>query len=316
MVVFATDQFEVPLPAEHRFPMRKYRLLREQLEAFPEIEIRAAELADNSLLLGAHDSDYLARVLQGRLEKAEIRRLGLPWSEALVERSRASVGATLAACRQALDDGRSASLAGGTHHAFRDRCEGFCVFNDAAVSLTRLLQEKCLKKALIVDLDVHQGNGNVAFFRGDSRIFTLSMHGRKNFPFHKETSDLDVELEDGTDDSTYLGLLESALSQVHGRSWDLVLYLAGADPWVGDRLGRLGITARGLLARDWLVLAWCASQSLPVAVTMAGGYAHVAEHTARLQARTVLLFAGLTHNQIEAALPGPELGEDLAFQSE
>lgn len=316
MVVFATDQFEVPLPAQHRFPMRKYRLLREELEAFSEIDIRAAEMADDALLLGAHSFQYLQRVLAGTLDKNQLRRLGLPWSQQLVERSRASVGATLAACRVALAEGRSASLAGGTHHAFRDSCEGFCVFNDVAVALTRLLEERLIGRALIVDLDVHQGNGNANFFQSDSRVFTLSLHGRKNFPFHKEISDLDVELEDGTEDETYLALLRGALAQVSGQDWDLVIYLAGADPWVGDKLGRLGLTPGGLLARDLEVLEWCSSRHLPVCVTMAGGYAANPRDTARLQARTVLLYAGLSRERIDASLPGPTIGEDLDFQLE
>jgi len=220
----------------------------------------------------------------------EVRRVGLPWSPALVERSLRSVGGTVAACRVALANGIAVSLSGGTHHAFRDRGEGFCIFNDAAVAARLMQAEGRARRVVIVDCDVHQGNGTAAIFGDDTTIFTFSIHGANNFPFHKERSDLDVELPDGADDARYLDALRSALSPVlEEEKPDLVICLAGADPYQGDTLGRLALSKKGLAARDAMVLSRCSAMDLPVAVVMAGGYARPIEDTVDIHATTVRL---------------------------
>jgi acetoin utilization deacetylase AcuC-like enzyme len=287
--------------------MGKYRRLRDKVQASPRVEIALAQPATRAQLETVHSRDYLDRVFEGRLERHELRRLGLPWSEALVARSLTSTGATLAACRAALVEGVAVHLAGGTHHAFAYRCEGFCLFNDVAVALCELLAEKAIQRALVIDLDVHQGNGTAAIFQNEPRIFTLSLHGRGNFPFHKETSDLDVELEDGTDNRRYLELLDGALGQVEDFRPQLAVYLAGVDVWEGDRLGRLALTADGMLERDRRVKDWCAKRQIPLAVTMAGGYAEDVDHIATLHARTVLLFAGHTAEEVARLQPAPQV---------
>ena len=268
--------------------MEKYALLRDAVSGFVELCVPAAA-TDEELLL-AHTPSYLERVVKGTLDRMDVRRLGLPWSPELVERSRRSVGGTLAACRAALLDGAGANLAGGTHHAFADRPEGFCVFNDSVVALRVLMREGLVRRALVVDLDVHQGNGTAALVRGDDRIYAFSVHGEHNFPFHKEVSDLDVGLPDGTGDEDYLAALSVALPRALSESRpDLVVYLAGADPYLDDRLGRLSLTFDGLRARDELVLSQCAG--LPVALTMGGGYARHIPDTAAIHATTVKLLA-------------------------
>jgi acetoin utilization deacetylase AcuC-like enzyme len=223
-----------------------------------------------------HDAGYVDSVASGTLSADMQRRIGFPWSPAMVERSRRSVGATLAAALDALGGGRAAAnLAGGTHHAFSDRGEGYCVFNDMAVAARVLLARGAIDRAAIVDCDVHQGNGTAAIFRGDPAVFTFSLHGAKNFPFRKETSDLDVTFEDGAGDDEYLRSLSTHLPEVLDRHRpDVVFYLAGADPYEGDRLGRLRLTVDGLRARDRLVFDACRERGIPVAIAMGGGYAH------------------------------------------
>lgn len=275
--IFYCDQFVLPLPPKHRFPMTKYRLLRQRVARAvgslgAVLEVPPA--ASDEQILRVHEAGYLRRVCSGELDRQEVRRLGFPWSPELVQRSRRSVGGTLAALRAALSDGCGVNLAGGTHHAFADRGEGFCVLNDAAIAARTLQAEGRIERLLVVDCDVHQGNGTAAIFRHDPTVFTLSLHGRRNYPFHKEVSDLDIELEDGTTDDEYLRLLEEALE----RAWsacraDAVIYLAGADPYVGDRLGRLGLSKKGLAERDRRVVDSCRQRGVPVAVVMAGGYA-------------------------------------------
>lgn len=296
MKAFYSDHFAFHLPAGHRFPDAKYTLLRQRVatDLASSVQLCEAPAASDEELLRVHTPTYLTRVIHGQLNPAEVRRLGLPWSPELVERSRRSTGATIAACRAALEEGIAVNLAGGTHHAFADRGEGFCVFNDSAVAARALQAEGRAHRVLIVDCDVHQGNGTAAIFAGDPTVFTFSIHGANNYPFEKEVSDLDVELPDGADDDAYLDALaaglERALAQARA---DFVLYLAGADPFVGDRLGRLALSKEGLAARDRLVLERCQAAGLPTAVTMAGGYACAIEDTVAIHLQTVRLAATL-----------------------
>lgn len=296
MKAFYTDHFVLPLPPEHRFPMQKYQLLRERVVAEQLIQpdcLLVPEAASDQQLLRAHDAAYLEQVKQGTLSRQEIRRIGFPWSPEMVERSRRSSGATIAACRAALEDGTAVNLAGGTHHAFRDHGEGYCVFNDSAIAARAMQAEGRAQRVVILDCDVHQGNGTAAILAGDSTIFTFSIHGEKNFPYYKEKSDLDIELEDGTGDTLYLDLLEEgvqrALALAHA---DLAIYLAGADPFEGDRLGRLKLTKAGLQQRDELVLGLCRARGLPVAVTMAGGYARNVNDIVDIHTATVRTAGG------------------------
>ena len=298
MKIFSAAGYVLPLPEEHRFPMEKYARLSqrvtEELGArHPVCDPPAAEDAD---LLRAHTPDWVARVSSGALTREEIRRIGFPWSSEMVERSRRSAGATLAACRAALDDGQAVNLAGGTHHAFADRGEGYCVFNDTAVAARAMQTEKRARRVLVIDCDVHQGNGTAAIFRDDPFVFTFSIHGAKNFPFRKERSDLDVELPDGTADAEYIDALSAALADVRIRfpAPDLALYVAGADPWEGDRLGRLKVSQEGLATRDRLVLGSLRQSGIPVAVTMAGGYGRPIEGTVEIHFETVRLAAELS----------------------
>jgi acetoin utilization deacetylase AcuC-like enzyme len=295
MRAFYSDQFVLPLPPGHRFPMAKYRLLRERLAVdLPEVALAAAEPASDGELALVHNPSYIQAVVQGQLSEAAQKEIGFPWTPAMVERSRRSAGATVMAARAALlgGEGVSANLAGGTHHAYADKGSGFCVFNDAAVA-TRLMQAawgRTHKQPLhvaIIDLDVHQGNGTARIFEKDDHVFTLSMHGARNFPFEKETSDLDVELPDGCDDATYLEALEHALAELEARFQPgLVIYLAGADPHEGDRLGRLNLSFDGLEARDRRVFDWAWTRRIPLAFSMAGGYGREMADTVQVQVNT------------------------------
>lgn len=304
MKVFYCDHFVLPLPPGHRFPMDKYARLRQRLRALQDARLCLLEppaAGDDELLL-AHDAAYLHRVVTGALSDRELRELGFPWSPALVERSRRSVGATISACRAALADGAAASLAGGTHHAYADRAQGFCVFNDSAVAARVMQREGRVRRVAIVDCDVHQGNGTAAILRDDASIFTFSLHGAKNFPVRKEQSDLDVELADGADDATYLSALTNALPQVLAGA-ELVIYLAGADPYSGDRLGRMALTKAGLAERDRQVYAHCAARSIPIAVTMAGGYANDIDDIVDIHAHSVVEAAARAGKA--ASIPNP-----------
>ncbi|MBL8132816.1 MAG: histone deacetylase [Anaerolineae bacterium] len=295
MHAFYSDTFVLPLPPDHRFPMAKYRLLRERLLA--EGILRADDLhipdaATDAEILRAHDADYLHRVQHGLLEPLEVRRIGFPWTLEMVERSRRSSGATIAACRAALSDGVAVNLAGGTHHAFRDHGEGYCVFNDSAIAARAVQAEGRARRVVILDCDVHQGNGTAAILRGDSSIFTFSVHGAKNFPFHKEKSNLDVELPDGAADADYLmAVEEGARRAIAVAGADLAIYLAGADPFERDRYGRMKVTMAGLAERDRIIFDLCRSAGLPVAVTMAGGYSPDVEDIVAIHAQTVRLAA-------------------------
>jgi len=292
MTLFYSDVFVLPLPSHHRFPMAKYVRLRERLlasGAFSERDFRVPEAATDAEITRVHSACYLERVATGALDAAEQRAIGFPWSERMVERSRRSSGATLAAAREALACGWSANLAGGTHHAFRERGEGFCVFNDAAIAARAMQVEAGLQRIAIVDCDVHQGNGTASIFAGDESVFTFSMHGVNNFPFRKETSDLDIELADGTRDDEYLWHLERGLDETLERARpQLVFYLAGADPYEDDRLGRLKLGKQGLVRRDELVLSTLAARRIPVAISMAGGYARDIEDSIEIHANTLL----------------------------
>lgn len=274
MLIYYADHFVLPLPAGHRFPMRKYQALRERVAAIAPDRLRVPDAATDIELARAHDPGYLRQVALGTLDPQAQRRIGFPWSPAMVERSRRSAGATLAACRSALRLGCGVNLAGGTHHAHYAHGEGFCVFNDAAVAARAMQAEGLATRILIVDLDVHQGDGTASIFADDDSVFTCSLHGRANFPFRKSASDLDIELDDGTADTGYFAALRVALPRALDRSRpDLVIYLAGADPFEGDRLGRLALTKPGLAARDRYVLGTLNGAALPVAIAMAGGYA-------------------------------------------
>ena len=293
MKLFYTDVFVLPLPAGHRFPMEKYARLRSALIAsgeFDESDFHLPPAADDAMLGRAHDPDYIDRVSRGALTEAAQKAIGFPWSEAMVERSRRSAGATVCACRAALADGVAANLAGGTHHAFHDRGEGFCVFNDAAVAARAMQAEGLAERVLVVDCDVHQGNGTASILRGDERSFTFSIHGAKNFPFEKEVSDLDIELPDGCRDHAYLLRLAEGLETAFDLARpDLVIYLAGADPYEGDRLGRLSLSMAGLAERDEHVLSNCRRRGVPVAIAMAGGYARDIADTVAIHANTIRL---------------------------
>jgi acetoin utilization deacetylase AcuC-like enzyme len=274
--------------------MEKYKLLRERLEVATDIELAVPEAATTTALERVHTRDYVIRVLDGRLSGSEVRRIGFPWSPELVARSRRSVGGTLCAGRAALTDGAAANLAGGTHHAFADHGEGFCIFNDVGVAVGALKAEGAVARVAVLDLDVHQGNGTAAMFAGDDKVFTLSVHGENNFPFRKEAGDLDIALPDGSDDDTYLSAVQTGVEAALANGADLVFFIAGADPFEGDRLGRLSVSKAGLAARDELVFEACARHGSPVAVVMSGGYAHdvhdavdIHEATVRRAARSV-----------------------------
>lgn len=304
MRCFYSDTFVLPLPPGHRFPMAKYAGLRERI--LTEGIVRADDLyeaprADWTDILLVHTSDYAHAVEHGTLPRDAQRRIGFPWSPEMVERSRRSVGATLAAMRAALEDGLAVNLAGGTHHAFADRGEGFCVFNDVAVAARVMQRDHRLEQIAVVDCDVHQGNGTAAIFQDDSTVFTLSLHGARNYPFRKERSDLDVEFDDGTNDEPYLARLAHALDVVFDRKPQAVFYLAGADPYEGDRLGRLKLTINGLLQRDIMVLSRCRSANIPVVITMSGGYAHDVQAIVTIHANTIRVASTLETSHTPAA---------------
>lgn len=297
MKLYYADEFVLPLPENHRFPMEKYRLLRENLRAsgrFAPEDFRVPAAANDTEILRAHHPDYLQRVVAGELDPAEERRIGFPWSPQMVERSRRSAGATLAACRSALEDGCAANLAGGTHHAHAAFGSGFCVFNDAAIAALTLRDEGHVTRVAVVDCDVHQGDGTAAILADEPEVFTLSLHGAKNFPFRKMRSDLDIELPDRCGDDDYLAALADALDAVfNGFGPELVIYLAGADPFHDDRFGRLALSHEGLARRDHAVLSRCAAGAIPVALAMAGGYARNVADTVAIHTCSILTAAAL-----------------------
>jgi len=298
---FYSDTFVLPLPAHHRFPMAKYALVRERLldeRVLSPGDLSVPDAIGWDALRLVHAAAYVDAIRSGTIAPEAQRRIGFPWSPMMVERARRSVGATLAAAREVMNGGRdgpkavpssiAANLAGGTHHAFRDRGEGFCVFNDVAVAAAVLLRDAAIARAVVVDCDVHQGNGTAAIFRGEPAVFTFSLHGEKNFPFRKEVSDLDVTFADGAGDDEYLSALAGHLPQVlDSHRPDIVFYLAGADPYEGDRLGRLKLSIEGLRARDRFVFDTCRDRGIPIAVTMSGGYAPDVEAIVTIHCNTI-----------------------------
>lgn len=299
MKAFYTDRFVLPLPPGHRFPMDKYALLRQRLsKTRPDIELVEPEAASDGMLALAHGPNWIACLSEGRLTAAQTRAIGFPWSPQMAERSRRSVGATVGACRAALEQGAAANLAGGTHHAYADWGEGFCCFNDAAVAARLMQAERRVRRVAIVDLDVHQGNGTASILSRDASIFTLSLHGHHNYPFRKEVSDLDVSLPDATGDTAYLDALDGALEQLAARfRADLIIYLAGADVYEDDRLGRLALTKAGVAERDARVFEFARRRGLPVAVTMAGGYCPNVEDIVDIHFSTVCCAADYVASQ-------------------
>ena len=297
MLAFHSDAHSLSLPPGHPFPQSKYRLLREHFEAQPGgLRMQAAAAATEGELALVHTPSYVEAVLQGRLSAAEQREIGFPWSPTMAARSCHSVGASIAAARAALAEGVAVNMAGGTHHAYADRGSGYCVFNDVAVA-ARLMQAEWRRsrrddlQVLVIDLDVHQGNGTAAIFQGDDSVFTFSMHGAKNFPFRKEASDVDVALADGCGDDDYLAALDTAMQQIwthYGAQLPgLVFYLAGADPHENDRLGRLKLSTAGLLARDCKVLDALRLRGIAAALSMAGGYGRELSSTLAVQVNTL-----------------------------
>jgi acetoin utilization deacetylase AcuC-like enzyme len=298
---FYADHFVLPLPEGHRFPMAKYRLLRDRVVSeLPAVQMAQAPTATDGELALAHTPAYIEAIAQGTLPAPAQREIGFPWSPAMAERARRSVGATVAAARAALGldaqpQGVAANMAGGTHHAYAHKGGGFCVFNDVAVA-ARLMQAEWARhyrhqrqplQVAVIDLDVHQGNGTASIFSSDASVFTLSIHGEKNFPFRKEASDLDVELPDGCTDALYLQALEHALDELDRRlKPGLILFLAGADPFEGDRLGRLALSYDGLEARDRRVFDWAWQRRIPLAFCMAGGYGVKIDETVQVQVNT------------------------------
>jgi acetoin utilization deacetylase AcuC-like enzyme len=313
--LWSPARYDLPLPEGHRFPAEKYVLLRDRVIAdgvVPSSRVHDPDAAGDELLRLVHTADYVARITRGTLDATEERRLGFPWSAALVERSRRTVGGTIAAARHALEHGVAMNLAGGTHHAFPDHGEGFCVFNDVAITIRLLQRDGRIRRAAVIDLDVHQGNGTHAAFTGDRSVFTFSMHGAHNYPFRpmpephavvpgesrwgyavRVPGTLDIELPDGTGDVEYLARLEHALPGVLREAQpDVVFFLAGADPHEGDRLGRMKLTFAGLERRDALVLQACREVGLPSVVVIAGGYGREIGDTVRVHAATARILGG------------------------
>jgi len=297
MKLFYTDHFDLPLPEGHRFPMAKYRLLRQSIVDNPlhdgdTLLVPPAVSVDQLCL--AHETDYVHRVIAGKLSHAEIKRIGFPWSERMVERSRRSSGATLAAARVALTEGVSVNLAGGTHHAMRGAGEGYCVFNDAAVAIRTLVHEGIIARAAVIDCDVHQGNGTADILGRDPNVFTFSIHGEKNFPLRKTPSHLDIDLPDGTAEEAYLSALQIGLQKTLAAGpFDLIVYLAGADPYERDHLGRLKLTKQGLRMRDAIVLGTLVQNQIPVAIAMAGGYAPDIQDIVDIHANTIAIASSM-----------------------
>ncbi|QWD67949.1 histone deacetylase [Polynucleobacter sp. VK25] len=289
MKAFYTDHFVLPLPEGHRFPMEKYSRLRDLVGTQENIELVEAPPATDTQILYAHDPSYLIKVIEGKLSPQEQREIGFPWSEQMVERSRRSAGATVAAAKTALREGIAANLAGGTHHAYRDTGSGFCVFNDSAIAARTLQKEVSASlKIAVIDLDVHQGNGTASILQHDESIFTLSIHGENNFPFKKEESDLDVGLPDGCNDEVYLHSLGECLDQLDARfKANCLIFLAGADPHEGDRLGRLKVSREGMRLRDQMVFQYALNRQLPIAFSMAGGYGKEIESTVNIHFQTI-----------------------------
>ena len=297
MEVWSHDRWGIPLPAGHKFPISKYTLLRERVSGL--VTVRESDPVPWEWLEAVHDAGLLGRIRDGTMMLREVRGLGLPWSEVLVERGRRSVGGTLAAARRALRLGVGMNLGGGTHHAGRDFARGYCLFNDVAVAVARLRLEGAVRRALVVDCDVHQGDGTAQILGSDPDAFTLSLHGARNYPFERIPSDLDVDLPSGTGDDAYLAALDEALDVALDGAYDLAFYLAGADPWEGDRLGRLALTKAGLRARDQLVLERL--RGIPTTVVLGGGYAPDVTDTVDINAATLECVLALSSERAPGA---------------
>ena len=290
MQVFYTPRYYADIGPGHVFPIRKFELVRDKLLA--EGIIEPSEIVEPSPaplehVLLVHTTDYISRLCSGNLTTKEIRRLGLPWSESLVQRSFYAVGGTLAATRASLAEGYSSNLAGGTHHSFSDRGEGFCVLNDVAIAIRAMRARKLIQRAAIVDCDVHQGNGTATIFAGDDDTFTFSIHGANNYPLFKAQSTLDVELADGISDTEYLDTLAKHLPAVFAADPEIVFYLAGADPYKGDKLGRLALSIDGLRERDAYVLRECYEREVPIVTVMSGGYGKDINDTIEIHCNTI-----------------------------
>ncbi|HEX8734151.1 MAG TPA: histone deacetylase [Pyrinomonadaceae bacterium] len=288
--IFYSPYYYADIGENHVFPIKKFELVRDKLLAegtLQKEEISEPEPAAVEDVLLVHTEDYVKRLIDGELTAKEIRRLGLPWSKSLVRRSLLATSGTINAARHALANNVSSNLAGGTHHAFPDRGEGFCVLNDVAVAIKVLQKEKLAEKFLIIDCDVHQGNGTAFIFQNSPEVFTFSMHGAKNYPLHKEQSTLDLELPDGTGDAEFLEILQEALPRVFLHNPDLVFYLGGADPFEKDKLGRLKLTKEGLRRRDEMVLEYAREREVPIVTTMSGGYALDINDTVEIHSNTI-----------------------------
>ena len=291
--LFYTDQHAIDLPAEHRFPMPKYRMLRDLLAADGRFEFIAAPLASAEIVQLAHDSEYVGRFLAGSLSAQEMRRIGFPWSEQLVRRTMASVGGTLSATEEAVSTGWGGTLAGGTHHAFRGEGSGYCVFNDIAVAIQSLRHTGRVRRVAVVDLDVHQGDGTAQIFADEPSVLTFSMHCEANFPFRKQQSKIDISLREGTGDEEYLAQLEVVLPQVFEFRPDIIFYQSGVDGLYADALGKLKLTHEGLKQRDRLVMTAVRGSGVPFVVTLGGGYAKPIELTAEAHANTFRVAADI-----------------------
>ena len=292
MRVFTHDRFTYSLPEGHRVPLGRYRMLREAIEAEGIAQVLEADAATDDDLLLAHDPLYVDRVKNGRMSDRELKAFGLPWSPGLVERGRRSVGATIAAARVALDDGAAVNLGGGTHHAFADAAKGFCSFNDVVIATRRLRTDGAVTRVLVVDLDVHQGDGTHSMLGADPETTCMSINGGANYPFRRVPGDVERDLPDGTGDDAYLATLEQLLPVALDRGRpDICFYLAGADPYEDDRLGRLALTMDGLAARDAMVRDCMGLQGVPVVVLLAGGYGRRIEDTVAINLATVRAFA-------------------------
>ncbi len=289
--LFYCDHHPLPLPAGHRFPLAKYRMVRDLLKDDCRLQLDEAPLATEQDLLRVHTEDYVRGFLAGTLDVKVLRRIGFPWSEGLVDRTLASAGGTLAAAREALETGFGGTIAGGTHHAFRSEGAGFCVFNDLAIAAEWVRQHCGLTRIAIIDLDVHQGDGTASIFESDNGVFTLSLHGSQNFPLRKQRSRLDIEFPDGAKGEQYLPALGDALHQVWQFEPQFLFFQSGVDGLATDRLGRLYLTQQDLALRDRLVFTEAAGRDLPILVTMGGGYSHPIELTAQAHAQTFRIAA-------------------------
>lgn len=284
--LYFCDHYEIPLPAGHKFPMEKYRLVRDQLRARGGFAFECAPFAEPAVIRLAHDATYVSQFIEGQLPAAVVRRIGFPWSPGLVQRTLASVGGTLRATEEALDRRWGGNLAGGTHHAFRAEGSGFCVFNDLAVAILWLRHHRGVQRTAVIDLDVHQGDGTAQIFENDPLVLTLSVHGRHNFPFRKQRSKIDVELEDGTGDEEYLRRVEGVLPSIFAFRPEVIFFQGGVDALATDTLGRLALTREGMAARDRLVLSACQQYGAPLVLTLGGGYSKPIERTVEAHAHT------------------------------